>query len=278
MRGRIAIWRFNPEGQKQGREDFERALKLDPSLVIAKVALAHTYADGVIFFTSKNPRADAEQAERLANEALAAEPDNAFAHDLKAEVYQALVLTRGAAPSGPLWQAGLNEADAAISLDRNLADAYAKSGWYRLFLGRAEDAFAGVETAMRISPRDPIFAFWKYYICHLYSHLGQWEQAIEYCRRSAEELPNVWYPQLDVVLVNGWLGRDAEAKAASATLLKLYPGFTAKTMIDAGKLFSDNPVYTQQIARMAEGLRKAGLPRIEPILACARFVVESPTP
>jgi hypothetical protein len=60
--------------------------------------------------------------------------------------------------------------------------------------------------------------------------------------------------------VNAWLGRDAEAKVAVANLLKLMPRFTAQSMIEWGKRFSDNPVHNQQIARMAEGLRKAGLP------------------
>jgi transposase len=47
---------------------------------------------------------------------------------------------------------------------------------------------------------------------------------------------------------------------ALASLLKLKPGFTIKALIETGARFSDNPVYAQQIARMAEGLRKAGLP------------------
>jgi hypothetical protein len=35
---------------------------------------------------------------------------------------------------------------------------------------------------------------------------------------------------LDLAFVNGWLGRDAEAKAALANLLKLKPGFTIKAL------------------------------------------------
>jgi adenylate cyclase len=133
-------------------------------------------------------------------------------------------------------------------------------GWYRLFLGRAAEAFSGVETATRLSPRDPVRPFWEYFICHLHSHLAQWEQALDHCRLAAQGLPNVWYPQLDLVLVNAWLGRDAEAKVAVANLLKLMPGFTVQSMIAWGARYSDNPVYNQQIAHMAEGLRKAGFP------------------
>jgi hypothetical protein len=97
-------------------------------------------------------------------------------------------------------------------------------------------------------------------ICHLHSHLAQWDQAIEHCRLAAQGLPNVWYPHVDLVFANAWLGRDAESNAALADFLKLKPGFTVKSLIEAGHLFSDNAAYTEQIARMAEGLRKAGLP------------------
>jgi adenylate cyclase len=260
MRGGMAGLGFSAASNKEASDYYERALKLDPNLLRAKIGLAGELSLAVIFGWSSSFRADAERAEKLANEGLSAEPDNALAHQIKAVVYQALVLTRGGAPSDPLWEAGIAEADEAVKIDRNFAAAHATSGWYRLFLGRAAEAFAGVETAMKLSPRDPSYPFWEYFICHLHGHLAQWDQAIEHCRLAAQALPNVWYHQLDLTFVNAWLGHDSEAKAALANLLKLKPGFSVKAEIEAGAIFSDNPVYAQQIARMAEGLRKAGLP------------------
>jgi adenylate cyclase len=58
----------------------------------------------------------------------------------------------------------------------------------------------------------------------------------------------------------GWLGREAEAKAELAEGLKVYPGATVKGTIAFNRSYSDNPVFLQQVARRAEGLRKAGLP------------------
>jgi len=52
----------------------------------------------------------------------------------------------------------------------------------------------------------------------------------------------------------------AALRAELSNFLKLKPGFTVKAFIEAGHMFSDNIVYNQQIGRMAEGLRKAGLP------------------
>jgi class 3 adenylate cyclase/TolB-like protein/tetratricopeptide (TPR) repeat protein len=260
MRGRAIFLRFSPANNKEAIDYFERALKLDPDLLAAKLWLSAALSQRVVLSWSADPRADAEQAEKLANEGLSAEPDYAGAHLTKSAVYPALVLTRGNAPSDPLWQAGIAEADATVDLDRNSADAHNNSGMYRLFVGRAAEAFDGVETAIRLSPRDPNRPFWEYNICHLHSHLAQWDQAIEHCRLAAQALPDVWYAQADLAWANAWLGRDAEAKAALAKLLKLNPEFTCKAEIALGARFSDNPVYNQQIAHMTEGLRKAGLP------------------
>jgi hypothetical protein len=47
-----------------------------------------------------------------------------------------------------------------------------------MFLGHSEDGFAGLETALRLSPRDPLVPWWQFNMCHLHTHLAQWEQAI----------------------------------------------------------------------------------------------------
>ena len=263
MRGEVAIFGFSPASNKEAIADFERALKLDPDLVRAKLGLSSAFADGVVFGWSADPRGNMLRAEKLADEALSAEPNNAFAHFVKALVYQSLILTKLKTPPQPQWEAGIAEADAAIGIDGNLAGAHAISGFWRQFLGRAADGFSGVETAMKLSPRDPVRPIWEFQICHLHSHLAQWEQAIEHCRLAAQGASYLWLPYADLVAANAWLGRDTEAKAALADLLKLKPDMTAQAYLASAATYSDNAVFTQQIARMVEGLRKAGLPEGE---------------
>jgi hypothetical protein len=72
-----------------------------------------------------------------------------------------------------------------------------------------------------------------------------------------------WYPYVDIAAANAWLGRDAEAKAAIAELLKLWPDFTVQAYLGLRDKFSDNPTFSQQIERIVEGLRKAKLPEGE---------------
>jgi adenylate cyclase len=259
MRGSVAEWRLSPDGSKEAVDYYERALKLDPNLVRAKLYLSGALSGRVVFGWSADPRSDAERAEKLADEALSAEPGNAFAHMIKAWAYETAVITKVRTPPEPQWEAGIAEADAAIGLNRNLAGAHATSGYWRQFLGRAAEGFSGVETAMKLSPRDPLRPIWELQLCHLHSQLAQWEQAIEHCRLSAQGAPYLWFPFAALVAANAWLGRDAEAKSALADLLKLKPDVTAQAYLALAAAYSDNAVFTQRIARMVDGMRKAGL-------------------
>ena len=88
------------------------------------------------------------------------------------------------------WRAAISQAEAALADDPNNADADANASFWNMFLGHSEDGFAGVETALRLSPRDPT-CLWQFYMCHLHTHLAQWEQAIEWCGKSVAGGPRV---------------------------------------------------------------------------------------
>lgn len=68
-------------------------------------------------------------------------------------------------------------------------------------------------------------------------------------------------PLCDLAAANSWLGRDAEAKAAVASLLKLKPGFSVQQLTSL-KL-SDDLQFLREVQPIVEGLRKARLPEGE---------------
>jgi TolB-like protein/class 3 adenylate cyclase/Tfp pilus assembly protein PilF len=230
---------------------FERALALDPQNLPAMAGLAGVLQERVTQFASKDPSADIARADELINAALALQPDNSWAHDIKAWLFFAK------RQFGPATA----EAETAIAEDRNYADAYAAAGFFKLFLGHSEEGFASVEKALRLSPRDPGVPFWQFFMCHLHSHLAQWEEAIEWCSKSTAGDPTNFFPLVDLTAANAWLGHDREAKEAAAQLQKVYPGFTVQTW--AGHHFSDDPTFDAQFQRILEGLRKAGIPEGE---------------
>jgi len=227
---------------------FERALAIDPQLVPAMSGLAETLVNRVTWLHSDDPKGDIARAEDLAERAVAAEPENSAAHMAKANVF---LLKRQ-------WPQAIAEAEAAIAADPNNAAAHARRGFWKLYLGRAEDGFSGLETAFRLSPRDPFVPLWQFEICNLHTSLAQWEQAIEWCEKARAGAPENLYMLVHLAAANAWTGHDKEAKEAVAQLQKAYPGFTVQKY--AGLHFSDDPTFNAQRARIVEGLRKAGLP------------------
>jgi adenylate cyclase len=150
---------------------FERALQLDPGHTGAKIGLAQALIDRFMWLGGGDEAVDIPRAEALVASALSAEPNNASAHFTKANLLGAK----------KQFSDQFAEIDAAIENNQNSAYAYASRGDMLTWAGRAAETIAEDETALRLSPRDPGRNMWQYGICHAYTHLAQWEKAIEWC-------------------------------------------------------------------------------------------------
>lgn len=231
----------------QSRDLFEQALRIEPDLPKALLGLAQTLAIGVNYRWSSGPDEELARATAAVNRVLSAFPNDAMAHFVKGEIL------RG---GGKDFESAIDEYGAAISINPSLAPAYASLGNAKIRAGRAEEAFAPLQTAIRLSPRDPLLNIWYFNICHAHTHLARDADAIEWCRRSVALSP-FWISYVDLASAYAWTGQSAEAHAAVAELLKLMPNYTIDRWVHAG--FSDNPIFLAQYERIVEGLRKAGL-------------------
>ncbi len=229
----------------------ERAMALDPQNERAMADLAVAVDDRVTMHWSEDPAGDLARAEKLIDSALALQPNDARAHIAKAEV----------SFNKQQWTAAISQGEVALADDPNYALARAEPSFWNVFLGHAEDSFTGIETALRLSPRDPDMSWWQWFMCHAHTHLAQWEQAIEWRGKSIASGNQSFFPFVDLAAANAWAGHDKEAKEAAAELQKVYPGFTVQTW--AGIHWSDDPTFNAQYQRIVEGLRKAGLPEGE---------------
>src|SRR5258708_13827441 len=103
-----------------------------------------------------------------------------MAHFVKGEILRA---------GGKDIAAAIGEYEAAILINPSLAPAYASLGNAKIRAGKAGEAFAPLQTAVRLSPRDPLLNTWYFNICHAYSHLGQHDAPLQCFRRSAALIP-----------------------------------------------------------------------------------------
>jgi adenylate cyclase len=239
---------YSPEQLIRSRELFEQALRSEPELAKALVGLSQTLAIEVNYQWSSAPAEQLERADDAVGRVLSRFPNDATAHFVKGEILRA---------GGKDFAAAIGEYEAAILINPSLAPAYASLGNAKIRAGRAGEAFAPLQTAVRLSPRDPLLNNWYFNICHAYSHLSQDDAAIEWCRRSVALSP-FWISYVDLASAYAWTGRNTEAQGAVIELRKLMPNYTVDRW--AHTRFSDNPVFLSQFQRIIEGLRKAGLP------------------
>jgi adenylate cyclase len=240
----------NKDDAERSVELFEDALRIDPDNSQARVGLAQALT---LIYRNRwdpEPAKVLARADGATTRAIAAAPDYAHAHYVKAEV---LGLSNR-------FDAALATYDRAIALDRNHAAAYVGRARNLNVIGRAAEALAPVERAIRLSPRDPDLYVWYFVLCHANTHLARDAQAIEWCLKSLATGKTFYFAYVDLASAYAWRGQNAEAAAAVAELLKLRPGFTVQTLVQEGSVTSDNPVFRKEFQRIVEGARKAGLP------------------
>lgn len=140
----------------------------------------------------------------------------------------------------------------AIALGPNEAEATALLGLILNFAGRPEEAIGLIQKAIRLNPR------YQYnYISWLgmaYGLAGRYDEAIVTLQSATIRNPNFLFPHLHLVVSYSELGRDAEAQAEVAELLRISPKFSLEGLRRV--LVFQDPT---DLARYLAALRKAGL-------------------
>jgi len=241
---------YSREQLAQSSALFERALQIDPGFPKALVGLAATLAVEVNYRWTDAPTDQLRRAENAVDQVLSRFPSDAMAHFVKGEIQRA---------KGRNLDAAVGEYVAAIAINPSLAPAHGALGATKIRVGRSAEAFGPLQMAIQLSPRDPLLNTWYFYVGHAHTHLGQYDEAIDWCSRSIAVKP-FWIAYADLAAANALTGHEREAHAAVAELRRLRPNYTVALWLQDGSAWSDNVVFFAEFQRIAEGLRKAGLP------------------
>ncbi len=242
LRGSEQFLRLTKETHAQARQMFERAVELDPQYAEAYQALGYTYLREWMFQWSPALQ-NLERAFELEQQALVLDPSLPFAHVLLGWVH--------------LWkdrqyEQAIAEAERAIALDSNNADSYMALAEILTYLGRSEEAIGWMEKAMRLNPRYP--ALYLRILGTAYYWTGRTEEAITVFERALARNPNWLAAHLFLAFVYSEVGREAEAKAEVAEVLRLSPAFSLEGVRQ--RLPLKDPA---DLERFLDGLREAGL-------------------
>ncbi|TWC00657.1 TolB-like protein [Bradyrhizobium macuxiense] len=237
-----------PEHMARASGFIERALVLDPGNVEALVGSAMiNFAIGASFLTDERIEHLAA-AEAAVSEALSFAPNHPLAHFVLGLVQS---FTNRAAQ-------GIANYERALILDRNMAQAHANIGIAKFFLGRGEEIEAGVDQALRLSPRDTHMYIWIMFVGEAKLWQGNDTEAIVWLRRSVQANPNYHLAHLYLAAALAQVGELDEARVAAKAGLALNPSFSVRRFRTNSP--SNHPVYLFGRERVCEGLRVAGVP------------------
>ena len=239
--GRALFFRVTKEDNAKAREQFHKAVELDPNYSLGHTWLAWAYGVDDSFGWSDDPALSRNLALEHARKAV--ELDNA---DTEAHWVLGWVL----AFSGKQVQAALAEYELVLSLNPNNADFLAQYGWTLPLLGRAEEGIESIEKAMRLNPIHP-----DWYRDALMSSLynaRRYREAIE-----VGETTNVRHMRTHLVLAgsHAQLGQLDCAQESVAKVLEIKPSFSLRWWRER-----ENFAHPEDKEHSFDGLRKAGLP------------------
>ncbi len=242
LRGWQLWWHTTKETNAQAQQMFEKAIELDPQYAGAYAWLGVTY--WIEWFSQWN-----------------VDPQNLVRAEERFQ--QAIVLDE----SLPIAHAGLGflkmfqkqyaqatvEIERTLALDPNSAQGYTNLAYVLMVVGRTEEAVEAAKKAVRLDPNSkqvqPLKALGE-----AYYHAGRYEEAIPVLKQVLTYNPTHWLAYFGLAISYSELGREEEARAAGAEMLRIVPQFS----VERWKRTSPNkdPAVTE---RIAAALRKAGL-------------------
>jgi adenylate cyclase len=234
---------FNRESNALAKQLAEEAVALDPEYPMAYRALAGAHQLDVWLGTSKSPKESVTKAIELLQKAIELDATYAEAYSALGFLYS---MTRQ-------YDKAVALAEKAVALNPNSADARFHLGTTLRFAGRNEEAIPEYKIGIRLNPFPP--HHYSFGLALAYAYTGQYEEAIKWGEKAVRQNPNSFLAHLFLTQIYGMSGREKQARAEAAEVLRINPKFTLERW-EKRVTFK----YEEDIERAISALRKAGLP------------------
>jgi adenylate cyclase len=205
--------------------------------------LSATHLRDLFFGWSESPEQSLRLAEQLVKKAFAFDDSLGMAHAYLGRIY----LTK------KQHDHAIAEGERALALSPNddfVQAAFAISLYYS---GKIEEAMMLYKRAIRLNPFPPVWYLWGLGSC--YRDLGRYEEAIGEFKKALRLYPDSLIPHLGLAATYSLMGREQEAHAEAAEILRVDPKFSLNRHAK-GFLFFKNQ---NDADRYMESLHKAGL-------------------
>jgi adenylate cyclase len=236
------ISKVNPDSNALGMQLAEEAVALDPEYAMAYGTLARAHWSSVWLGTSKSPKQSIGNAVKLLQKAIALDDTYAEAHSYLGFLYS---MTRQ-------HDKALVQGEEGVNLSPNSAECHYRLGKILNFAGRWEKSIPEYERALRLNPIPP--NMYLFSLGFSYGMMGQYDKAITWCEKAIRKEPTSMFARLFMTAVYSLSGRDEEARAEAAEVLRIQPKFTLAK-------FEKRLKYKKKsdVEKFIGALRKAGM-------------------
>jgi len=247
QRGRAFAERLTPEDNLRAREQFLKAIELDPKYVNAWVSLGFTYNRELRWTSGQANEEALRKTTEISEKAMKMDPSYSGSYVLRSRVHA----------RRRRFEEAMADARKAIELEPGNANAVYGLANHLFFNGQPEEAIAVQLRAMRLTPSyPPVF---QHFLGWAYQHAGQYDKAIETLKASANKDPKFPLAHLRLAVIYAELGREKEMRAEAAEVYRLQPDFSGEQMM-MDYHFKDPKDYE----RLKASMIKAGLWRQGP--------------
>jgi adenylate cyclase len=236
------IHRVNIESVVLGKQLAEEAIALDPEYAWAYYILGRAHIVEVWVGASKSPKQSIARAMELLQKAIVLDDTLAEAHGRLGFLYSMI----------RQHDKGVAQAEKAVVLNPNSAMAHVMLGKTLVFAGRWEESIPEYKKAIRLNPVPPNMYYYSLGLSYCWT--GQYEEAITWCEKAVFREPDSLIARMMMAVVYSLSGRDEEARAEAAEILRISPKFTLAK-------FEKKLTYKKKADReqFLGALRKAGM-------------------
>jgi len=246
LRGIASLYQWTKEGTSEALQLFHKAIDRDADFASAYGMIGYCYVqrkgNGWMDDRAKEI-ADAAQLARRAVD-LGAEDAVALFGGGYALVFVVHDVNIGAA-----------YIERGLVLNPNSAWGLVSSGWTKAFLGEPDEAIKRLNQAMRLSPLDPLNVRALGGIAFAHFVAGRYDETSLWAEKALQERQNYLPAIRDLAAAHALAGRQCEAQKAMVHLREIDPAMRVSAVKDWVPLRRPD-----DLARLEEGLRRAGLP------------------
>jgi len=201
------------EANQQARQMFQKAIELDPKYSDAYASLGNVLFVGQLQQWSRDPHG-LDRAIQLEQQSIALDNSNAFAYAIMSQLYNL----------AQKYDLSIAAAERSLSFDPNSAIGYASMSRTLISSGKPAEALVAAQKAMRLDPsnRD----YYSLFEGSAYVAMGNYEQAIPPVKRFLARRSNIVAVRLILIACYVELGRNEEARAETAEVMRINPQFS----------------------------------------------------